>query len=149
MVVSGSSTSGKRFVVGIIVAIAALAGIVLLVSHTLSNYGRASSEKEIALAAAGAVYSNNARALQRMWKCNVESPNFVYRSSQAMQKYGPVKEVVHYDQRHYAHPGMAKWTVVAERGSYTMWTHVDDAKLVGCGVNTAAGGCCTGSYIGR
>ncbi|MCX6345380.1 MAG: hypothetical protein NT018_09980 [Armatimonadetes bacterium] len=142
MTALGSSTSKKWVTVGIIVVIVALAGIVLLVSHTSSNHGRTS--KDIAFAVAEAVYSNNARAFQGLFSDNPEKGGFVQQVSTMVQEYGPVKEVVSTDDRS-PYPGQSSWKVVAERGNYTIMIQTKGEQLMGCEFHLPGGWFATGS----
>ena len=151
MVIFGSSTSKKRVTVGIIVVIVivVVAGIVLWVSHTPSNYGRPS--QDIALAVAKAVYSNNARAFQGLFRDNPYKATFVHQVSRLVQEYGPVKEVVLMSNDRMLpgldgkgasdgpRPGLSSWKVVAEREDYMFGIDVKDGKLVGCNFNLPGG----------
>ncbi len=144
MTALGSSTSKKWVTVGIIVVIVALAGIVLLVSHTSSNHGRTSKDKDIAFAVAEAVYSNNARAFQGLFSDNPEKGGFVQQVSTMVQEYGPVKEVVITDDRS-PYPGQSSWKVVAERGNYTIMIQTKGEQLMGCEFHLPGGWFATGS----
>lgn len=145
----------KRVAVGLIIVIAALAGIVLRTSYT----SHARTPEDIARAVAKAVYSNDAGSLQRLFGDGKDRKEFVSTVSPLIQRYGPVKEVVLLSkdrillaadgsgERAGPDPSLSTWKVVAERGSYPLGIEMHNGRLSACNYNLGMpiGGISTGT----